>query len=301
MTSWEDLRFFGAIARTGSLSGAARELHVNHSTVFRRLNALETSLGVRLFDRLQGRYVLTTAGESMDSGVERVHNEIDALERKMLGQDHQLAGEIRLATTDALAQNYLQPNLLRFHQRYPRVRIELLCSNLFFDLSKREADIALRPTNDPPGHLIGRELARSAWAVYGAPAYLEDRDPPRDEADLKAHTLIAGDSSLAGVPANRWIQARAADTTAMQADSFVTQWSAARTGFGLAVLPCVLADRDAGLIRVLGPIKELETGLWLLTHPDLRQTTRIRTFVGWLGEAIIKDRALFSGQMGMTS
>ncbi len=297
MSNWEDLRFFGAIARTGSLSGAARELHVNHSTVFRRLKALESRLGVRLFDRLQGRYILTPAGEAMNSGVERVHNEIDALERQMLGQDHQLAGEIRLATTDALAQNYLQPHLLSFHQRYPGVRIELLCSNLFFDLSKREADIALRPTNNPPGHLIGRELARSSWAVYGAPAYLDGRDAPREEADLKAHTLIAGDSSLSAVPANRWLQACAADAVAMQADSFVTQWSAARAGFGLAVLPCVLADRESGLVRVLGPIKELETGLWLLTHPDLRQTTRIRAFVAWLGEAIIKDRALFSGAL----
>ncbi len=297
MANWEDLRFFGAIARAGSLSGAARELKVNHSTVFRRLNALESSLGVRLFDRLQGRYVLTAAGESMGAGVERVHNEIDTLERQMLGQDHQLAGEIRLATTDALAQNYLQPHLLDFHQRYPRVRIELLCSNLFFDLSKREADIALRPTNDPPGHLIGRELARSGWAVYGAPAYLDGRDPPREEADLKAHTLIAGDSSLGAIPANRWLQSLAGEAIAMQADSFVTQWSAVRAGFGLAVLPCALGDQSPELRRVLGPIRELETGLWLLTHPDLRQTTRIRTFVAWLGAAVIKDRALFSGEM----
>ena len=150
MLDWTDLRYFAAVSRTGGLARAARELGVNHSTVFRRINALETDLGVRLFERAGGRYVLTTAGEEMMATAASVEEQITALDRRISGRDYRLSGTIRVTTTDTIGLWFVQPYLFQFHQHYPGIQVELIISSEFFSLSKREADIAIRPTQNPP-------------------------------------------------------------------------------------------------------------------------------------------------------
>ncbi len=299
MQDWNDLRYFLAIARAGSLAGAARALRVNHSTVFRRLNALESAAGVRLFERLPQGYELTEAGEEMFSSAAQVHELMDALERRLVGRDYRLGGTIRLTTTDTLAAHFLHPHLQRFRARYPGIVLELVTDNVLFDLSKREADVALRPADNPPPHLVGRDLARVAWAVYGSPDYLGGRQTLRGSADLAGHSIIAGDDGLASVPAVRWLRAQVPDQAIVyRASSFSAQLAAARFGIGLALLPCVLGDPTPDVERVLGPIEALTTGLWLLTHADLRDTARIRAFMTFMTDAIRSDEALLAGRAG---
>ena len=186
-SDWNDLRSFLAIARAGSLQGAARILGVNHSTVFRRLNALEARLKVRLFDRSARGYGLTGAGEHMLASAERVEDEILGLERRLLGGDVRLAGTLRVTTTDTLAHGLLGPHLRAFQAAYPAIELELVTGNAFFDLSKREADVALRPSRHPGDAMVGRRLGEIAVALYGTPDYLAARGRLSSSAALDGH------------------------------------------------------------------------------------------------------------------
>ena len=293
---WNDLRSFLPIARHGSLLGAARTLGVNHSTVFRRLNALEARLGVRLFDRSPRGYALTVAGEHMLASAERVEDEILGLERRLLGGDVRLAGTLRVTTTDTLVHGLLGPHLHAFQAAYPAIELELITGNALFDLSRREADVALRPSRHPGDAMVGRKLAAIAVALYGARDYLAERGRPRSEAELAGHALITGDASLGHLPATRWLARHVAPgATVLRCNSWLSQCAAARAGLGLAALPCFLGDRAPELVRVLPPQPALAGELWLLTHPDLRRTARVRAFLETLARGIRRERALLEG------
>ena len=294
---WSDLRSFLAIARAGSLQGAARTLGVNHSTVFRRLNALEARLGVRLFDRLARGYALTVAGEHMLASAERVEDEILGLERRLLGGDVRLSGVLRVTTTDTLVHGLLGPHLRSFQAAYPAIELELITGNAFFDLSKREADVALRPSRHPGDAMVGRRLAAIAVALYGARDYVAARGRPASTADLSGHALITGDASLGHLPATRWLAERTpTGATVLRCNSWLSQLAAARAGLGLAALPCFLADPAPELIRILPPEPALAGELWLLTHADLRRTARVRAFMETLARGLRRERPRLEGR-----
>ena len=301
MLDWADFQYFAAVSRTGGLARAARELGVNHSTVFRRINALETDLGVRLFERTAGRYALTAAGEEMMATAASVEEQITTLDRRISGRDYRLSGTIRVTTTDTIGLWFVQPHLFQFHQHYPGIQVELIISSEFFSLSKREADIAIRPTQNPPEELVGRRVSNIAWAVYGSRDYLKDRPRLRKPSDLARHIIVCGDDSLAHLPATRWVHAHAPDTAVVyRSNSMITQLSAVKAGFGLAVLPCFLADPEPTLVRVLPPDPSFTSGLWLLTHRDLRDTARIRAFIDFIAQSVRAQRALLEGKGSTT-
>jgi DNA-binding transcriptional LysR family regulator len=296
-SDWNDLRSFLAIARTGSLQGAARALGVNHSTVFRRLNALEARLGVRLFNRSARGYALTVAGEHMLASAELVENEIVGLERRLIGGDVRLSGVLRVTTTDTLMHGLLGRHLRAFQEAYPAIELEQITGNVFFDLPKREADVALRPSRHPGDAMVGRRLAELAVALYGAGDYLAERGRPASMAELDGHALITGDASLGHLPATRWLAERTpAGATVLRCNSWLSQFAAARAGLGLAALPCFLADPARELIRVLPPEPALAGELWLVTHPDLRRTARVRTFMETLARGLRRERPLLEGR-----
>ena len=285
---WDDLRVFLAVAREGSLSGAARTLSVNHSTVFRRLNGLEGRLDVRLFDRLPGGYVPTPAGDALSETAERVEAEILAAERALRGRDLQLRGGLRVTMPDSVSRLLLPVLIAPFERRYPEIELELVISDTFLNLSKRDADIALRPTNAPPETLVGRRLCGTATAIYRGADTAEPVEP------LSENRWVAPDDSLAHLASARWLRDLAPPVT-IRANTMNALLDAAKAGMGLAALPCFIGDRDPALHRVGDPIPELETGLWALTHRDLRQTARIRAFLDAVGEAMTDLRPLLEG------
>ncbi len=295
MPDWDDLRYVLAIARAGGLAGAARAQGVNHSTMFRRLNALEERLGVQLFERLPAGYRPTEAGERLVAAAERIEAETIALDRELTGRDTRLCGRLRVTSSETLAYRILTDELARFRALHPGIQVELIIENRQLDLSRREADVALRATRPTEGDLFGRKLADVAWAVYGADGYLRERGMPGEPEDLARHALI-GWADAAPVKAATWLAGIApADAVIYRSSSLINQLVAAKSGIGLGVLPCYLADPEPGLRRVLPPIAELARELWLITHADLRRTARVRAFMELIGEGIRRQRAALEG------
>lgn len=297
MIDWTDLRFFAAVSRSGSLAGAARELGVNHSTVFRRINSLESTLAVKLFERTRTGYALTAEGEEMMATALGVEDAITALDLRLSGKDYRLSGSVRVTTPDTIGSNLVLSHLHGFQRAYPGIRVELAISNEFVSLSKREADVAIRPTRGPPEELAGRRLSNVAWAVYAGSSYLEQARRPRRLEDLADHDHVAGDDSLAHLEAARWLRKHVPDTRIVfRSNSVAAQCAATRAGFGLAVLPCFVADACPDLVRVLPPIDALESALWLLTQRDLLHAARIRAFMDFIAESIAGERPLLEGR-----
>lgn len=281
---WEDLRYFAAMGSQGSVAAAARELGVHHSTVLRRLDSLERTLGVRLFERFQSGYVMTPAGETLRSRMAPLEEQVAAARSAVEGRDTALRGDIRITTTDTLARSLLMPALAGFRRLHPDVRLHLTVNNAFLNLNRREADIALRPSNTPPDTLVGRRLGSMQSAIYGAPAYLKAaRALGRAAGDWAAHEWVGLDDSLSHLAQARWLAQQVPEQRiVMRADSLLSMTDAVRAGIGLAPLLVHLADQDRALRRLAPPNPAFDTGLWLLTHRDLKETARIRALLDYL-------------------
>lgn len=278
---WDDLRTVLAIARSGSLSGAARRLAVNHATVFRRLGATEARLGVKLFERTRGGYTPTTAGEDVAAAAERIDAEVAGVERRVVGRDRLPAGTLRVTTTDTLLTGLLSPVFADFRRQYPDIALEIVVSNTQLNLSKRDADVAVRPTSSPAENLVGRRAGTIAQAVY-APVAQYGEGPDPDTAEW-----IGPDETLWYRQLEDWMRRQGHDERCRyRVDSLAGMHAAVRAGSGVAVLPCYLGDADPALARIGGPVDALAIDLWLLTHPDLRDVARIRAFTAFVGDAL---------------
>jgi DNA-binding transcriptional LysR family regulator len=289
---WDDLRYVLAVASQGSLAGAARSLGVNHTTVLRRVGVFEKRLGLRLFERLPTGYVLTAGGEELVAAARNVDETVTALERKLAGQDLRLTGTVRVTTTDTLMGSILPEILAEFHESHPGIQVEIAVSNLMLNLTKRDADVAIRPVKNPPQTLVGRRVARIAFAIYGSPGYLEKRKTRA----LEKHLWLGPDDSLTGTSTAHWMRTKLPDAEiVLRADSLLALRQAAQAGLGLAALPCYLGDTASGLKCVHRPIPEMETALWVLTHEDLRHAARIRAFTEFAAKAFHRRRPLLEG------
>jgi DNA-binding transcriptional LysR family regulator len=295
--NWNDLRYFLAVLRQGAIASAARSLGVNQTTVFRRLNAMEERLGVRLFERIPTGYLPTGAGEALRPVAERVEDEVTEVEMRLAGQDLRPSGIIRLTTTEDLMVAFLQPHFASFQRTYPEIHLEVVVGNLLFDMTRREADIAIRPTDRPPEHLVGRNLGVIGWAVYAARNYLRKRSTPHDASQLVDHSIVSADEGLAKIEASRWMLRHTNELNVVfRSDSLLVQLGAVREGVGLAILPCFLGDAERKLQRVLGPLKFAKTdGCWLLTHPHLRHVARISALMNFMAQSVEVDQQRLAG------
>lgn len=283
---WDDLQIVLAIAEAGSLSGASRVLRISHATVFRRLSEMERQLGVTLFERSRAGYTPTLAGDDLAAAAKRVQSEVNGAERHIIGQDLTLTGSLRITTTDTLFAGLLSPLLASFRQRYPEITLEVVISNQLQSLSRREADIAIRPTCKPPETLVGRKVSDITQAIYGQKTHWQNAPLPLDPASLQTANWIGPDVHLGDATLEKWMMDKSA---AYKIDSMLGMQSAVRHGAGVAVLPCYLGDADEGLLRLSEPIEALTTQLWLLTHPDLRHVARVRAFMEAMTEGIRKQ------------
>ena len=294
--AWDDLRTVLAVVRGGSLSAAARSLGVNHATVFRRLKAIEARLGVRLFERLPSGYMATAAGLEVRAAAERVEVEVLDLARRLAGRDLRLEGTVRLTAPDDLMERVLTGCLARFRTRYPGIVVEAMIDNRMLSLTRREADIALRPTHAPPESAVGRRVAGVTAAAYANPGRLPSAADISPE-DLRRLPWIGWEEGGGPVRLIGWLSRNGfAEQVIYRANSMLNQVTACAAGVGVALLPCFLGESQDGLVRVLPPQRELETELWLLTHRDLRRTARVRALLDFLYDELRAWRPRFEGQ-----
>jgi len=287
---WNDIKLVLCLIRKGSVRSAADSLGVSHSTVARRADALEAQLGVSLFERSSTGYVLTPAGEQLIKTAEKVEDEMTSLERRIIGQDRLLAGIIRLTMVDVLASHLLMPDLTLFSNRYPNIQLEVVIDYEPLNLSRREADIALRFVKDPPEHLMGRKITTTNNAPYASHDYLLHHDLSSSES---ANWIGFGGSS----PYPKWVKQSHYPHLPAKGifNSMLLQLEATRAGMGIGYLPCFLGDADPDLQRLAPSTVSPGYDLWLLRHPDTRSTTRLQVFSEFITKAIQQQIPLIKG------
>lgn len=290
---WNDLRYFLAVARTGSTVAAAKDLGVNQSTVQRRLAALEDAIGRELVERLPVGYRLTSFGEELRPHAEAVETAVACLDRKIASADTAPTGTVRLTCPDGLAYRFIPRMLDVFHARFPAVRVDLIIADHYLDLAKGEADIALRAGETKDSVLISRKFADTPWAVYASRSYVGRHGHIGDARDLDRHAMIAFDGHLASLGVSRWLQSAApnAAVTARCNQVFAMLLSV-KSGVGVGPLPVHVGDVEDDLVRVLDPVPESMSSVYLLVHPDLRNVPRVRALFDFMVSEIDSFRPL---------
>lgn len=296
---WDDLRYAMAVATAGSLAGAARALGVNHTTVLRRLDALELRLGSRLFDRQRSGYQPTTAGLELLEQARQMSARVEEIERRVLGHDRELTGALRVATAFVVMDHLLPQPLADFARAYPGIEVEVVENAFLLDLAsrhadtdqgwlRREADVALRLSGQVAEHLVGRQLGMTQCRVYalrGAPGLPQEVTPLAVLTREAPWVAFERDASTRVY--DLWLRQHLARARVrVRVDIFNAKAAMLRTGIGVGVLPTFMEAKHPELVAVSEPIPELAQPVWILTHPDLRQTARVRAFVQFVGDAL---------------
>ena len=296
---WSDLRYALAIGSTGSVAAAARQLMVNATTVQRRLEALEKRLGARLFDRARGRWQPTEAGQVVIDQARRMADQADEIERRVLGRDRELTGPLRVTTAFVVMEHLLPQPLADFARAYPGIEVEVVENAFLVDLSRRhadsaqtwsriEADVALRLSASVAEHLVGRQLGTTqcrAYALRGAPGLPQAVTPLA--ALIKEAPWVAFERDATSRVYDRWMRQQLAQAQVrVRVDIFNAMAAMLRTGIGIGLLPTFMEDRHPELVPVSDVVPELSVPVWMLTHPDLRETARVRAFMHHVGDAL---------------
>jgi DNA-binding transcriptional LysR family regulator len=286
---WNDLRYFLAVAREGSTLAAGRALRVSQTTVARRVAALEDALGFPLFEKRQAGYALTPLGNDLLSRAEQVEIAATSFAEAASAQSRDLSGAVKITTEEVYAITLLAPLLRELHEAHPEILIELDTSQAVRDLGAGEADISLRSTKgvDQPAGLVGRQLCIDDWSLYCSRDYAARHGVPKSLPALKKHSFIGGGGGNLWIHYQAWLKVLGLEQqVAMHHATSGGLLSGIRSGFGIAVLPCIVADADPDLVRCVPPRSNHERMLWLFTHERVRHTPRVRTVIDFLYERL---------------
>lgn len=286
--NWDDLRLFLSVARNASISGAAKQLGVQHSTISRRMRQLEDKLGTRLLERKTGRYELTPAGENIKEASARIEREILAVDGAISGKDTQLVGPLKVAALNNMASTVLMPIFASFSNKYPQIELHILVSNIDASLSQREADIAIRLTNTPTDTLIGKKMTTVASCIYGSRSYIEQLNKQGGEPKWIGVECCGFHKTWTKEFAREHMHNFYSDDTQLT-------HAAIRAGLGVSILPCFMGDTDPELARYTDPDPTCNLGLWILFHPDLKRTARVVAFRDHIQQSVNDNKALFEG------
>jgi DNA-binding transcriptional LysR family regulator len=291
---WNDFRYFLAVAKAGTFAGAARELGVEHTTVARRLTALEGALGTRLFTRGPDGLTLTSAGRDVVPLAEGIAAQAQAIERRVSGEDSRVEGIVRVSVSEAIS-GYFVKKSAALRDRHPGLMMEMLIGNHASDLLRGEADLAVRarPVTEPD--LVARKVVSAGWSMYASADYVARKGTPPEPEALGGHDVIAFDDSMAQTPGGLWFTAHAKGCqVAMRGNSVIAVLNAAICGMGVAVIPCFLGGSDPQLRR-LTPRVLGARDIHLVVHPDLARVARVRAVMDFIVELFERDAALWTG------
>lgn len=278
---WQDLHYFLALARRGSMSAAAKELHVDHATVSRRIAALEISLGLRLTERLPRRTTLTEQGKviaSVADEMNRIADRIDIQAKSLSGAP---AAVVRISASPAVAAHLIAPAMADFMQSHPNTSLSLSGASHHVQLSKGEADIAVRLTRPDDPDLLARRIGTMRFGLYASPCWL--KKPP------ESWVFIACESSLEHVTQQKWLESLLNGRRIIfRASDLMAQQQAARSGVGLVTLPCFMGDADSTLIKLAVNSRPPVRSMWLVAYPEYRRDPSAVVVMEFLADIIGK-------------
>jgi DNA-binding transcriptional LysR family regulator len=301
---WSDLRFALAVGQLGTVAAAARRLGVNATTVQRRLDALELSLGARLFERSRSGYKPTDAGTLLLEQARGMADQADEIERRVLGRDRELTGPLRVATAFVVMEHLLPQPLADFARAYPGIEVEVVENAFLVDLARRQAeeapgptqlqaDVALRLSTQVSEQLLGRQLGMThcrAYALRGAPGLPQALTPLPQL--LREAPWVAFERDGHHRVYDHWMRKHLAQSDVrVRVDIFNAAAAMLRTGVGIGILPSFMAARHPELMAVSDVIPDMSVPVWMLTHPDLRKTARVRVFMSFVGDALVRRLA----------
>mgnify|MGYP001822208288 CR=1 FL=1 len=293
---WDIFRFVMAVSDSGSAVAAAKKLGVNPSTVLRRISKFEAENSVRLFERLQTGYAPTVECAAIVETARQIENSVAEIGRDIFGRDLRLEGKLTVTTTDSFLHAFLGPCLAEFSTLHPRIRIEVTVTNTRLNLTRHDADVAIRASRKPPDTLIGQRVSAVGFAVYGPPSLTAQLPAGRQLEDCRNLPWVGIGETLTGSPIGGWLDKNIPESSiVMTADTFSGIRDCAAAGGGFAVLPCCLGDQAAGLERITPPVTEMETSLWVLTHAGLRGAARVKAFTDFVVRALRSHRGALEG------
>lgn len=279
---WDDVRFFLAIHRHGTLAAAAAAIGLDATTVGRRIARLEDALATRLFDRTPKGWIATAAGRRLQARAERIEREVMAAVRDVEGEDQRLAGQVRLTATEMLSTRFIAPHLHKLHRRHPDIEIELVCTNRDVDLGRREADIALRLARPHQDDVVVKQLFEIELGVFASRAYLEIHGMPSES--FAGHRVVRFAEIRQFGRENEWLDEHLHEAgVALRSDSVSSIFSAAVAGVGIALLPCQVAEADPALVRIPVSGQPQPRIVWQAVHRDMVNAARIRAVLDFLG------------------
>ena len=303
MLDWDLVRYFLAVARSGSTLTAARELGQSQPTVARRIAALEEAVGALLFERRQAGYRLTEDGcalmpeaEAVEAAAMRFHDQAHSRKRRV-------CGTVRLTTFDMFEEMGLGQALQEFGRAYPEVTLEIVVTERFLDLAAGEADIAIRAGSRPEsGPFVCRKVSEDYWSLYCSRAYAEVHGLPGSAADLAGHIVLGGEGHLATIPPFRWLAAQAPDVQMRYRYNNVPNLIAGvASGLGVSMLPCPFVDHRPEFVRCMPPPEELKTCIWLIAHEHMRHEPRIRAMMDFLADFSVRKSKSHPSEAGKVS
>ncbi len=294
---WDNLRFFLAVARTGSLTAASEKLRTSTSTVSRRIEVLEEALNIKLFSHHQTGYQLTDEGKALYHNAEKVEDAMLSLEQDAMAQHTDYSGVVRVATAENIANKFITPALPEFLSRYPDIVLEIVPGIRSMNLTKREADVAIRMVRPDQGNVVVRKLGVLGYALYGSYDYFEKRSASVGDSldNFQQDRFIVFSEEFSDLPAAQWMESTLAGRPpALIISSVYGQCIAAKSGLGLALLPCILGDVEPSLKRLNLP-DPIEQSIWLVMHQNLRNSTRVRVVADFLTDVVHSNAAQFKG------
>lgn len=291
---WDDLKSFLGVARSGRLTAAASRLGLDHSTLSRRLGALEHALKAKLFDRSPAGYTLTEQGRRLLPIAEEMERLSLGAGEAVGGTAASVEGVVRIGSPEGFGSYFLAPRIAALKTRFPGLAVQLVAASAVFSLSRRDADVVIAVSRPPAGRLEASKLIDYDLALYAAPSYLDARPPIRSADDLEGHLFVSYIGELLHFPELDFLQHVApGGATSLESSNLVAQLKATLAGAGLCVLPAFLAREEPGLVRVLADQVHLTRSLWLTVHQDLAELARIRAVVRFIRTEVEAARAFF--------
>ncbi len=287
--NWDGFRYFTAVAEAGSLSAAAALLVSNQSTVGRHIDALETALNVKLFQRSVKGLSLTEEGQAIYEQSQTLQNTIVKIQRMVQSGEADASGAVRLSLPEGLGLEILIPALDSFYQQYPKVKLIFNVSATTANLTQGEADIAVRLFRPEESDLVVKYLGEMKLGLYASKKYEKNYGLPKQLKDVRKHKVITYGEQLSILPENQWLLNHSSEALrVLCSDSTATRFKAATSGIGLSLQPEVLAKTKSDLIRLFKSVKLPAHKVWLVYHKDVRHMSRIRAVVDFISDCLLE-------------